>query len=444
MQTPRQEPKPKPPTFPHASSADPESGRLDRAPPASCLQERQIGGDGDRDGDDNEYQLKRARLTRKNLALFNKMTAKPVPPELRGNSTTTKTTTKAASTTSSFVVQAYKNGMLNPARSKPPTNLGTIRERHARSRASTSPSESEYWSYFRTVSGVPNEATMVFEVGRRLLKQHSDDGYRTAFNQPFTNFPEGVGFNNDLPAPQPDFAEGLAMQEYCPFPVDEHVDSAVLYKADPDSLTLPHLAGEWKGRGKNMEEAELQSRYDGAALVYSRNQALSYLGKSDPPGHAEITTFTTDGTLVNFYAHYAEQTEDGTLKYHQYQYASAHMKDSHQSHKDGRKGLRNQQDHAREQSYALRDQLKEHWKQRHNLHPIAEGAPLPAPDDHFEVTNAVDAEAGCEIVEQPYRHTPSVSLSPENDYAPSSSGSKRKASSLSHGPSKRRIKAKDY
>ncbi len=31
----------------------------------------------------------------------------------------------------------------------------------------------------------------------------------------------------------------------------------------------------------------MQSAYDGAALVHSRNQALSYMGKSDPPGHAE-------------------------------------------------------------------------------------------------------------------------------------------------------------
>jgi hypothetical protein len=65
-----------------------------------------------------------------------------------------------------------------------------------------------------------------------------------------------------------------------------------------------------------MKEAELQSAYGGAALVFARNKALSYLGKSDPPGHAEVTTFTTDGTNLNLYAHYADPSEDGTLKYH--------------------------------------------------------------------------------------------------------------------------------
>jgi len=34
-----------------------------------------------------------------------------------------------------------------------------------------------------------------------------------------------------------------------------------------------------------MEEARLQGAYDGAALVYTRNQALSSVGKADPAGH---------------------------------------------------------------------------------------------------------------------------------------------------------------
>ncbi|KAK3306552.1 uncharacterized protein B0T15DRAFT_492089 [Chaetomium strumarium] len=187
---------------------------------------------------------------------------------------------------------------------------------------------------------------MVFEVGVKLLKEYDDEGYNRVFSQPFTGFPKGVGFNND----------------------------------DPFSLALPHLAGKWKGRGKDMEEARLQSAYDGAAIVYARNQALSYIGKPDTPGHAEVTTFTTDGTNINFFAHYAAPSEDGTLEYHQYQYASANVKDSHQGHKDGRRGLRNQQDHAREQSYALRDQLKDHWKQSRDLHPITEDAQIPAID----------------------------------------------------------------
>lgn len=171
------------------------------------------------------------------------------------------------------------------------------------------------------------------------------------------------------------------MSEFRLFLPHKHISGAVYYKDSPVSLTLSHVAGEVKGYEKDMEKAELQSRYDGAALVYARNQALGFLNKPDPPGHAEVTTFTTDGTNLNLYAHYAVPSEEGTPEYHQYLYASENLKDSYQGYKDGRRGLRNAQDHAKEKSYALRDQLKEHWKRhRGDLRPIAEGAPLLSVD----------------------------------------------------------------
>ena len=204
---------------------------------------------------------------------------------------------------------------------------------------------------------------MVYEVGGRLLKEYDDEGYNRAFNQGFTGFPEDVGFNNGLSTPQPDFVEGLEMLEYYPFAVDEYVKGGVLYKDNLSSLTLPHLAGEWKGPSRNVNGATLQSGYTGAVLVYARNQSLSLIGKPDPPGHAEVTTFTTDGTILNFYAHYAAPSVDGTVEYHQYQYASANVRNSYQGHKNGRKGLRNAQDRARKLSYDQRDKLQEYWNQ---------------------------------------------------------------------------------
>jgi hypothetical protein len=136
----------------------------------------------------------------------------------------------------------------------------------------------------------------------------------------------------------------------------------VLFKDDPFSVTLPHIAGEWKGRGKDMAEAKMQSAYDGAAIVYARNQALSYVGVPDPPGHAEVATFTTDGTTINFFAHYADTSEDGMLEYHQYPVTSTNLTNSYEDFKKGRKQLRNLQDIAKYSSYAVRDRLKGHWK----------------------------------------------------------------------------------
>ncbi|KAI0407325.1 hypothetical protein F4802DRAFT_555040 [Xylaria palmicola] len=281
-----------------------------------------------------------------------------------------------STTTSGFAIRALRNGILDHLSSKTPSNIKAIRRQHARSRGTASPPEIKFERYARRVLMASNESTMVHVVGNHMLKEYDDDNYQKSFNQQFTAFPRDVGLNNGLSAPQPDLAEGLLMREYGRFPVEEDVKGAVLYKDNLNSLTLPHLAGELKARGGNMEKAMLQGRYDGAALVYARNQALEHIGKPDPPGHAEVRTFTTDGTTVNFYAHYAEESKDtGMVEYHQYRYASANVIDTYKGHKEGYRGIRNQQDHAKVKSYDLRDQLKTHWKRRRsNPLPTTEGA----------------------------------------------------------------------
>ncbi|KAK5651151.1 hypothetical protein OQA88_13245, partial [Cercophora sp. LCS_1] len=402
----------------------------------------------DSDIDDHEPQPKRARLTRKILALFNKM-GKGESSGPSGGSGSAKAET-TSTTTSGFADKARNNGILDPVSSKPPTDLEDVREWHARSRATASPPESEYSRYTKKISKARTEATMVFKVGTHMLKEYEDDGYDQAFNQPFTGFPEDAGFNNGLSAPQPNFVEGLEKEEYRPFPVVDHVPGAAICKDDPHSLVLPHLAGEWKGRGKNMEEARMQAAYDGAALVYARNQALSYMGKSDPSGRAEITTFTTDGTNLNLFAHHAAPTDEGTLEYHQYPIKSINLIDSYEGYKEGRRHLRNAQDRAREQSYALKDQLKEYYEQqRHGgLHPVAEEAPaLPVPGT--EPLNTCENEDDYEVVEhQPvYQPTPHSSKAPSSTHSSThSSGGKRKASSSqsSHGSSGHVSKYRSY
>ena len=51
-------------------------------------------------------------------------------------------------------------------------------------------------------------------------------------------------------------------------------------------------------------------------------------------------------------------------------------------YKDGRRYLRNTQDRAKELSYALRDQLKEHWKQQRSIL----SSPIPEPTNINEET----------------------------------------------------------
>jgi hypothetical protein len=198
---------------------------------------------------------------------------------------------------------------------------------------------------------------------RRVLKDSKYQNYEQCFSQPFTGFPKDVGVNNGLPPAHPDFVEGPVLSKYRSIPVDK-INGAVLYADNHGSITLPHIAGEWREYGVNLKTTRMQSGYTGAALVYARNQALSEIGAADPPGHASITSFTTDGNMLDLYAHYAENG-----KYHQRIVASASLTGSYQGFCQGYRMLRNAQDHARETSYALRDELRAHY-------PVEQGTPV--------------------------------------------------------------------
>jgi hypothetical protein len=196
----------------------------------------------------------------------------------------------------------------------------------------------------------------------QLLKEYetTDSGYSKVYNHPFNAFPKNVGFNNGLSAAQPDMVEGLDMPEFDPFPVRQQLGGAAVLTSGSNATTLPHLAGEWKGPGKDMIEAQTQAAYDGACMVYGREQARSFLESPDPDGHAFVSTFTTDGTTLNTYAHYSSQSGD-QVKYHQFPTSSSFLISSYEDFKKSRERLRNEQDYAKETSEKLRDELNEKW-----------------------------------------------------------------------------------
>ncbi|KAK5654435.1 hypothetical protein OQA88_7346 [Cercophora sp. LCS_1] len=155
-----------------------------QAPQSTQTRKRQI----------DKPQPKRARLTRKNLALFDKMGKKgtsKAPPSASGFSPSTdgslgnsSGSKKTPSTTvSGFAEQAYKNGIRQPPNAKPPLNLEDMRERLARSRATASPSEPECERYIDAVEEAPNEATMVAEVIRMLPRRYNDKGYKQVLSK---------------------------------------------------------------------------------------------------------------------------------------------------------------------------------------------------------------------------------------------------------------------
>lgn len=430
--------------FQQRSGSEPKRRYRDSySPPGKELDHEYLRADR-ASGCDGESPLRPASLTRNNLALFDNLAKKGTtshaarstfPEFSRPESPQSWAPSSAksfSSTSSTFADQVYKNGILHPCHSKPPSNLQFIRERLNIPRVTASPSGSVYERYVNDVEVAPNEATMAFKVGGKLLKEPHDSSYHQVFNQEFTGFPREVGFNDGVSAPQPDFVEGLRKREFSPVPVD------ALYEDDPSSLALPHLAGEWKGRGKSMDEARLQSAFTGAALVYARKQALAQIGTSDPPGHSEVMTFTTDGTNVNMFAHYATSSEDGMLKYHQYPIQSTNLVASHQGLKDGRRGLRNGQDYAREQSYILKNQLRAHWLHCHDLSDsVTEGRAESLPDlEPSKPSTRCNREVKVapEMVVEPREQAPPSLPKSHRASEPAATASPRSSFSRSHPP----------
>ncbi|KAH7309046.1 hypothetical protein B0I35DRAFT_482786 [Stachybotrys elegans] len=249
----------------------------------------------------------------------------------------------------------------------PPSNIAEVIERDNRERSSAPPSESDWREYTERMKQEYARPALGTELEDKFLKNYDEDvGYRHAFNASFTGFPEDPGFERSAKHPHPDYVQGLDVQRFGPFPAKERVKGAVLFENNPHSITLAHLSGEWNPNGIDLELARLQGTLNGAALVYARSQALAFMGKSDPLEYSGVTSFASDGTHIDLYAHYARRVKDGTLQYHQYPYASWDVKSSFSGFLKGRASLRNAQDRARALSYKLRNQLVEYWRQHHS------------------------------------------------------------------------------
>ncbi|TVY90852.1 hypothetical protein LAWI1_G005641, partial [Lachnellula willkommii] len=364
-----------------------------------------------------ERPLKRARLTQRNLKAFENMggqrrksagkkstgrsssttttTDEDLGPQLHqpksrtSNSETKSTRSKQSISTTDpgFQDAAFDNGILNPENSKPHTNLKKSKVQINRTRDTVSPSESEYEKFAHKIRTAPNEQTVLLQTSSLLKEYGTDDSrYSKVYNQAFIAFPKNVSFNTGLSAAQPDMVEGLEMPEFDPFPVRQQLGGAAVPTSGTNAITLPHLAGEWKGPGKDMILAQTQAAYDGACMVYGRNEALSFLNSPDQAGHAFVSTFTTDGTTLNTFAHYSSESQ-GQVKYHQYPTSGSFLISSHEDFKTSRRRLRNLQDDAKEASEKLRDELNEKWSANHRS-PVSPNVPVDASD--FTDSNSYD------------------------------------------------------
>jgi len=110
--------------------------------------------------------------------------------------------------------------------------------------------------------------------------------------------------------------------------------------------------------------AQTQAAYDGACMAYARKKTRSFLENPDPPGNAFVSTFTTDGTILNTFANYLSDTQP-QVKYHHYPTSSSLLIATYEDYKKSRRRLRNLEDDAKEASEKLRDELHTKWSVNH-------------------------------------------------------------------------------
>ncbi|EHK45063.1 hypothetical protein TRIATDRAFT_178047, partial [Trichoderma atroviride IMI 206040] len=214
-----------------------------------------------------------------------------------------------------------KNGILTPQLSRPPRNLKWLQ--------------------------------------KRLLQPRVDSDWTLtgAYYQRWYDFPEYAPFAQGLEQPCPGFIQGFSLEAYIDTDV-EYLSAAVCYRSGGQSLTLPHMAGEFAVGTLEAEEAA-DARH-GAALVYMRNTTLLHAKmRKDPEDVAVIITFISDGLFIRFYAHYESKAPDGKIVYHQYPILAANLAASYDEFLRGVAMLRNCQDLA----FVLAMETKNHLEQ---------------------------------------------------------------------------------
>lgn len=267
-------------------------------------------------------------------------------------------------TSTEFENRALLNGILDVERStNQPVADAYAKERLTSSRESASPTQSQYDKFTNRILEASNDKGTMAVYSKYVFQDtedhHFDIGYRRKEDKTWTEFPQNIGFNSGLPAPKPDMIEGYSRDSF-PSTID-HIKASRLVSDDPRYVALPHMAVEYRVRAKSLHEAQTKAGYNGAAMVYGRNEALKFIGKSDPPRQPVVLTATATGQEWNVYGHYSHLNDgSGKEEYYQCRMAGGSMENL-EEYKHGRKVLRNMQDFAREQSSALRDSIQKDY-----------------------------------------------------------------------------------
>lgn len=243
-------------------------------------------------------------------------------------------------TDSEFRMTLRRNQVLTPAESPAPANIDEIIRFLERDRESEPPDQEDFCDY-KAAMQAPNEDTLRTESIELIIKRPARGlHYRKVINHAFTETSTERGYNNNLSSPQPDVAFGYRWDEFTPAVIDTWPPGLVPSN-DPHTIALPHFFAEYNSPGTDYVLAEAKAAYDGAYGVFVRREAQRLIGVRDPPRHAHVFSFASDGNLHRIFAHYREGE-----RYYQHAIFAEFMSESATGYEKSYKRTRNLQDLA--------------------------------------------------------------------------------------------------
>jgi hypothetical protein len=317
-------------------------------------------------------RLRKAKLTHKNLKIFEKEMAKtrktPGGDSGSGTATSSSKSKNTTTTDKKFGERLYENGVrFEDLDAQPPKDMEEIKQYLDKDRDSQPANEDDYQMYLAATRFAQNEDSVVTNVWPRLAKDPLNQkqfGYNQNTNFAWTEVENVVTAN--VSDPKPDIFESFQHSQYPPEAV-EALGPALA--PTTYGVAMPRLCIELKGPGGMMPCATKQAAYDGAVMVDAAWEAHQYMAKPADNfiGKTQALTGAVNNTNLHIYANHAiSPRADATkpypekLQYHQFAVKELIPKASLEDYNKARKIVRNAQDWAREKATRNKDDLHAH------------------------------------------------------------------------------------
>ncbi|KAJ2899275.1 hypothetical protein MKZ38_003325 [Zalerion maritima] len=220
----------------------------------------------------------------------------------------------------------------------------------------------EFEAYVKAVLSAPNNATLKMHFANHLLDLSSTI-CATVFGVKLRGYVKNGGkLSAGLPDPVPGMLQGILPADFESY-VGENVRRAVGPAAAPgDGITLAHVVGDWKEKDSEPSGIlELRHMYHGAILVEGHESATRCSGV-DQQSEPCVLGFTTDGQVLNMYAHFSvlvedDETDDFKKEYCAFKLKSVRITQSLAEFSMGRNMVRNLQKWGGHRSQNLRELL---------------------------------------------------------------------------------------